>query len=128
MLLCSRGSNNCRSSSIYFRPIGLGKLESALVFNSLQFSNTFPFAGEAEGFKYGGTDTQASPAFKGLCVSAKYFEDLVKDGWEDVDQLLGLDRAWIDHILALAPNGGQRRNFERLMARLDIREDRGTII
>ncbi|XP_038045439.1 uncharacterized protein LOC119729631 [Patiria miniata] len=72
---------------------------------------------------YEGVETQASPAFKGLCVafkiSAKYFEDMIKDGWEDVDQLLGLDRAWSDHILALAPNGGQRRNFERLMARVE---------
>ena len=116
---------------MYSRPIGLGKLESAFGRSILlNFQTPFHFQEKPEA--YGGTDTQAGPAFKGLCaafkISAKYFEDLVKDGWEDVDQLLGLDRAWIDHILALAPNGGQRRNFERLMARLDIREDRGTII
>ena len=52
-------------------------------------------------------------------VSTKCFEELVKDGWEDTEQLVGLDQAWKNHILALAPNGGQRRNLERMFGRVE---------
>ena len=45
---------------------------------------------------FGGVQGGATPQFKGLCVaykvSTKCFEELVKDGWEDTEQLVGLDQ------------------------------------
>ena len=64
-----------------------------------------------------------SPLFRGLCaafrISSKFFESLVEDGWDDPEQLKGLSPEWRAHIRDLAPNGGQKRNLERMLERVD---------
>ncbi|XP_038056426.1 uncharacterized protein LOC119728308 [Patiria miniata] len=65
----------------------------------------------------------AGPLFRGLCatfkISKKYFEALIADGWDDPEQFQDLSPEWRDHILALAPNGGQKRNVEKLFDRVE---------
>ena len=43
----------------------------------------------------------------------------MEDGWDEVEQLADLTDAWKAHVLALDPNGGQRRNLERLIQRVE---------
>ena len=62
--------------------------------------------------------------FRGLCskyrITSRCFEQLVGDGWDDVEQLKDLSPSWRDHILSLAPNGGQKRNLEKMLERVEI--------
>ncbi|XP_038058837.1 uncharacterized protein LOC119730136 [Patiria miniata] len=65
---------------------------------------------------------RASPLFRGLCasfrVSDRCFQALLDDGWDHPDQFRDLTSEWRDHILALAPNGGQKKNVEKLLDRV----------
>ena len=66
---------------------------------------------------------KAAPLFRGLCstfrVSVECFNSLLDDGWDDPDQLMNLSADWRSQVLALAPNGGQKRNLELLLDRVD---------
>ncbi|XP_038053363.1 uncharacterized protein LOC119725843 [Patiria miniata] len=72
---------------------------------------------------YGDTDEPVSASFRGLCetfkISKRCFQVLVEDGWDDVHQLHDLDKNWRSHVLALAPNGGQKRNLEKMLDRVE---------
>ncbi|XP_038045017.1 uncharacterized protein LOC119719608 [Patiria miniata] len=72
---------------------------------------------------YGDAAGPVGALFKGLCsafkISEKCFLALVEDGWDEVQQLADLTGAWKAHVLALAPNGGQKRNLEKLIERVE---------
>ncbi|XP_038047657.1 uncharacterized protein LOC119725244 [Patiria miniata] len=72
---------------------------------------------------YGAAGEPCSKIFRGLCsrykISARCFECLVEDGWDDPSQFKDMSSSWKDHALALAPNGGQKRNIEMMLERVD---------
>ena len=66
---------------------------------------------------------QVEPLFKGLCSAFKIlsqcFQALIEDGWNEVEQLADLTEGWKAHVLSLAPNGGQKRNLEKMLQRAE---------
>ena len=81
----------------------------------------FPVLGKR--WAYGDLGEAVGASFKGLCttfkISEKCFQALIEDGWDDAEQLGDLTDAWKVQVLALAPNGGQRRNLEKLIQRVE---------
>ena len=61
--------------------------------------------------------------FRGLCTSYKItnrcFGSLIEDGWDDPAQFQDMSAEWRNHVLALAPYEGQKRNLEIMLLRVD---------
>ena len=97
------------------------QLDSPAAWSSTM-SDLFDIVEESEE-AYGTAGESCSKIFRGLCakyrISARCFESLVEDGWDDPSQFRDLSPVWIDHVLALAPNGGQKRNIERMLERVE---------
>ena len=72
---------------------------------------------------YGAAGQHCSAIFRSLCkkfrVSPRCFESLVEDGWDDPSQFEDISAEWKEHILLLAPNGGQKRNLEKMLERVE---------
>ena len=72
---------------------------------------------------YGAAGQHCSVIFRGLCtefrVSPRCFESLVEDGWDDPSQFEDISAEWKEQILLLAPNGGQKRNLEKMLERVE---------
>ena len=72
---------------------------------------------------YGAAGQHCSAIFRSLCkkfrVSPRCLESLVEDGWDDPSQCEDISAEWKEQILLLAPNGGQKRNLEKMLERVE---------